>query len=370
MDPEVENEDDPLDLPPDDEPLLEEPLVDPDIDPDPEPDPEPEPEPDPEDDPLEPLWAVAGMSLWTQTPSARSVFVPGMWMATVRVGASIRTTESTSSSFMCSSIRKSPGWMNSADAKPHSSPRRTMNGCSGVAFRRRLMTMKPWCSPRRMLATRATTGFAPCRPWCESQLYWARYGTSTSSPGTWIDATRSPGLRFSIGVRRPSSRRTSVPNRRQLLPGPLPPGPDPPGPLPPGPLPPGPEPPPLEPPPEDPPPDDPPPDEPPDDAPDEAPELMPLLAPDDAPLDIPLLPEPDEPEPLEDPEPLDEPDPLLDDPLEGDPDEDDPPEDIDPEELGMPLLEPDDPEGMVSVVPLLDGVCVVPGVLLVKAPVV
>ncbi|MCC6661478.1 MAG: hypothetical protein IT437_11395 [Phycisphaerales bacterium] len=97
---------------------------------------------------------------------------------------------------------------------------------------------------------------------------------------------------------------------------------------------------------------------------------MPLLAPDDAPLDIPLLPEPDEPEPLEDPEPLDEPDPLLDDPLEGDPDEDDPPEDIDPEELGMPLLEPDDPEGMVSVVPLLDGVCVVPGVLLVKAPVV
>lgn len=162
-DPEVENEDDPLDLLPDD-PLLEEPLVDPDVEPDPDPDPEPEPEADPDDEALEPLWAVAGMSLWTQTPSARSVFVPGMWMATVRVGASIRTTESTSSSFMCSSIRKSPGWMNSADAKPHSSPRRIMNGCSGVAFRRRLMTMKPWCSPRRMLATRAATGFAPCRP--------------------------------------------------------------------------------------------------------------------------------------------------------------------------------------------------------------
>ncbi|MGD9689731.1 MAG: hypothetical protein AB7K52_06000 [Phycisphaerales bacterium] len=94
---------------------------------------------------------------------------------------------------------------------------------------------------------------------------------------------------------------------------------------------------------------------------------MPLLAPDDAPLDIPLLPEPDELDPLEDPEPLDEPDALLDDRLEGDPDEDDPPEDIEPEELGIPLLEP---EGMVSVVPLLDGVCVVPGVLLVKAPVV
>ena len=91
---------------------------------------------------------------------------------------------------------------------------------------------------------------------------------------------------------------------------------------------------------------------------------MPLLAPDDAPLDIPLLSEPDEPEALEDP------DPLLDDPLEGDTDEDDPPDDIDPEELGIPLLEPEDPDGMVSVVPLLDGVCVVPGVLLVKAPVV
>lgn len=109
---------------------------------------------------------------------------------------------------------------------------------------------------------------------------------------------------------------------------------------------------------------------------------MPLLAPDDAPLDIPLLwpllPDPDEPDPLDDPEPLEEPDPepLLDDPLEDDPDKDDPLDDIDPDdelpadEEGVPLLEPDDPEGMESVVPLLDGVCVVPDVLLVKAPVV
>lgn len=143
--PEVEKEDDPLDLLPDDPPL-EEPLVDPDIDPLPDWDSGAEPLPELEAlvaaDPLTAVW-FAGMSLWTQTPSARSVFVPGMWMATVRVGASIRTTDSTSSSFMCSSIKKSPGWMNSADAKPHSSPRRTMKGCSGVAFRRRLMTMKP-----------------------------------------------------------------------------------------------------------------------------------------------------------------------------------------------------------------------------------
>lgn len=70
---------------PADEPLLEEPL--PELEPEPlELDPEPE------------EWAVAGMSLWTHTPSAKSVFVPGMWMASVRVGASIRTTDSTSSS--------------------------------------------------------------------------------------------------------------------------------------------------------------------------------------------------------------------------------------------------------------------------------
>ena len=84
IDPEVENEDDLLDLLPDDEPLLDEPLLDPDIDPDPEP---PEPEPDPDDALPEPeLWAVAGMSTGTHTPSASSVLVPGMWMATV-VGA-------------------------------------------------------------------------------------------------------------------------------------------------------------------------------------------------------------------------------------------------------------------------------------------
>jgi histone-lysine N-methyltransferase MLL2 len=101
---------------------------------------------------------------------------------------------------------------------------------------------------------------------------------------------------------------------------------------------------------------------------------MPLLAPDDAPLDIPLLPEPDEPEPLDDPDPLDDPEPLLEDPLDDDPDEDDPLDDIDPEEElpeeGEPLLESDDPEDMESLDPLLDGVCVVPDVLLVKAPVV
>ena len=88
---------DPLDLPePDDEPLLlDEPL--------PEPDPKPlELDPDPDE------CAVVGMSLWTQTPSAENVFVPGMWIATVPVGASMRTTDSTSSSFICSSIRKSP----------------------------------------------------------------------------------------------------------------------------------------------------------------------------------------------------------------------------------------------------------------------
>lgn len=103
---------------------------------------------------------------------------------------------------------------------------------------------------------------------------------------------------------------------------------------------------------------------------------MPLLAPDDAPLDIPLLPDPDDPDPLDDPEPLEEPDPLLEDPLDDDPEEDDPLDDIEPEEElpadedGEPLLEPDDPEGMESLDPLLDGVCVVPDVLLVKAPVV
>ena len=107
---------------------------------------------------------------------------------------------------------------------------------------------------------------------------------------------------------------------------------------------------------------------------------MPLLAPDEAPLDIPLLwpllPDPDEPDPLDDPEPLEEPDPepLLEDPLDDDPEEDDPLDDIDPEEElpedGEQLLEPDDPDDMESLDPLLYGVCVVPDVLLVKAPVV
>lgn len=87
--------DEPLDLPePDEEPLLDDPL------PEPEPDPEPlELDPEPDD------CAVAGMSLWTQTPSAEKVFVPGMWMATVRVGASMRSTVSTSSSARRSPIR-------------------------------------------------------------------------------------------------------------------------------------------------------------------------------------------------------------------------------------------------------------------------
>jgi hypothetical protein len=92
-DPEVENEDDPLDLLRDEGPLLDELLLDPDIDPDPEPEPDPvpEPEPDPDDALPDPeLWAVAGMSLWTHTPSASSVFVPRMWMATVHARADLK----------------------------------------------------------------------------------------------------------------------------------------------------------------------------------------------------------------------------------------------------------------------------------------
>lgn len=158
-----------LDAEKDEEPLdlLDEALLDPELD-------EGEPLPDPEAEPLPELLAVAGRSLWTQTPSASRVLVPGMWMAAVRAGASIRTTETTSSSCICSSIKKSPGWTNSADANPHSSPRRIMIGCSGVALMRRLMTTKPVCSPRVMLATRASVSSAPCRPWCESQSYCAR----------------------------------------------------------------------------------------------------------------------------------------------------------------------------------------------------
>jgi len=95
--------DDPLDLlpEPDDDPLpLDEPLPEPDPLPDPDPEADPLADPDPE------LCAVStGMSLWTHTPSAENVFVPGMWMATVRVGDSTRSTVSTSSSASRSPIR-------------------------------------------------------------------------------------------------------------------------------------------------------------------------------------------------------------------------------------------------------------------------
>jgi hypothetical protein len=92
-DEELDDIDDPLDLlpEPEDEPLLLE---------DPLPEPEPlELDPEPEE------CAVAGMSLWTQTPSAENVFVPGTWMATVRVGESMCSTVSTSSSASRSPIR-------------------------------------------------------------------------------------------------------------------------------------------------------------------------------------------------------------------------------------------------------------------------
>jgi hypothetical protein len=97
---------------------------------------------------------------------------------------------------------------------------------------------------------------------------------------------------------------------------------------------------------------------------------MPLLAPEDAPLDIPLL------WPLDEPEPLEEPEPLLDEPLEDDPEEDEPLDEDDPDdelpddEVGVSLLEADELVGIESELSLLDGVCVVPEVLLVKAPVV
>lgn len=62
-DPEEEKDEEPLDLPDEPEPLLE---------PDPEPDADAEmPLPEPEEA------AVAGRSLWTQTPSASRVLVPG-----------------------------------------------------------------------------------------------------------------------------------------------------------------------------------------------------------------------------------------------------------------------------------------------------
>lgn len=74
IEPEVENQDDPHDLLPDEESLLE-----PDMDPEPEPEPLPTAEFDP-DDALPDLefCDVAGKSLWTHTPSASSVLVPRM----------------------------------------------------------------------------------------------------------------------------------------------------------------------------------------------------------------------------------------------------------------------------------------------------
>ena len=157
-----------------------------------------------------------------------------------------------------------------------------------------------------------------------------------------MDATRSPGFRFSIGVRRPSESRTSVPKRRQLLPGPEPPGPDPPGPEPPGPEPPGPLPPPEEPPPPDEPPPEEAPDEPPEEAPDEAPELMPELPPE-------LIPElaPDE---LPSPElPLEL---MLEDMLLDEPELD---RLLEPDSELLPLLDIEDPLDIESLEPLLDG---------------
>lgn len=81
------------------------------MDHDPELEPDPLSEPDPVADETIPepeLETVASMSLWTLTPSAKSALVPGMWMDMVRAGASMRSAQSTSSSFMCSSITNSP----------------------------------------------------------------------------------------------------------------------------------------------------------------------------------------------------------------------------------------------------------------------
>lgn len=84
------------------------------------------------------------------------------------------------------------------------------------------------------------------------------------------------------------------------------------------------------------------------------------------PLLMPLLPD-EEPEPLDDP--LDE--PLDDDPDEDEPlDEDDPEDELPDDEVGVSLLDADELDGIESELPLLEGVCVVPEVLLVKAPVV
>lgn len=231
------------------------------------------------------------------------------------------------------------------------------------------MVMKPSCVPSVTLPTVPVTGVSAASAQGRSHWYCARHGTSRSRPAASSAATRSPGWSASTGLIDPSASTTGVPASTQLEPGPeppgpLPPGPEPPGPEPPGPDPPGPDPPgplppPLDPPPpEDPPPDDPPPDEPPEDPPEDIPELPPEDMPDDA------------PELAPDDIPLDAPDELP------------------PPELLMPeLLIPDEPvlDGVCELVgvcdefvviplddigPLLEGVCVVPDVLLVNAPVV
>ncbi len=69
IDPEVENDDDPVDLLPDDDAVLDGPLLDPDIDPDPDRKPEPIPEPDPDADVAPPdpeLWEGSGTSSSSQ----------------------------------------------------------------------------------------------------------------------------------------------------------------------------------------------------------------------------------------------------------------------------------------------------------------
>lgn len=104
--PDDENDDEPLDLLPGDDPLDELPEPLPDPDPLPEPDPLPDP-PELFDSPGVPPGPLSPVSLWTQTPSARNVLVPGMWMATVRAGASTRSTVSTISLLRSASMRQS-----------------------------------------------------------------------------------------------------------------------------------------------------------------------------------------------------------------------------------------------------------------------
>ncbi|MCC6427325.1 MAG: hypothetical protein IT435_10955 [Phycisphaerales bacterium] len=88
---------------------------------------------------------------------------------------------------------------------------------------------------------------------------------------------------------------------------------------------------------------------------------MPLLPPEDALLDMALLPDEE---------------PLLDEPLDDDPDDEEtlddelPDDELPDDEVGVWLLDADELVGIESELWLLDGVCVVPDVLLVKAPVV